>query len=602
MLESLRKHNYVLMCVIATIVIIAFSVWLNPNKDMHSDMQVVDTVFGKPVTKSDVANRNQSIAIANMLHQMGVDRTSQDFMSQYTGPLFKFSSEIPSLAKRYEANSRDYEELDGAINIGLVEHECEALGISVDKEDLGKFVQSLKAFQVNGQFSSDKYEKFLTQGALGDRSTTEIKLFTAVREVLLYQKLREVIGSDLPPSTPEIESQYAAAHQLTTVVTALLPLASQPVQTVTDEDVQKFYEGEKGKPIDPVKPAKFTPGSPPPDPAAVVDPLLLTTEKRTIKYMRFNQPAEPAPPPPAPALTAPAALNEEELKKLPEADRKAKEEEHKKLMEAHTAAQEAHTKALADHSKSITDHTAAVTAWKMKVEKVSNDLASDERGSATFEEIAKRHEVEVKTATFDKSGAPDDIKADSELITHVFAASSGNQEETVTAADKKAYTVFALAGVEKAAVKPLEQVKAQLMEKLIKDKAQAALKAAAASARSNILEALKAGKSFKEAAVAQNLIASDSLTFSPSNPLKDNSNAALIKKAADGINAGEVSEFDTVADGALLVYVEKKELMQDPKMAEQKAAMKKQDNPFQAPALLSAWFSRKRAEAKAINN
>ena len=597
MLESLRKHNYVLMCVIATVVILAFSFWLNPNKDLNSGVDVVTTVFGEELTRTDVESMSESIGIASALSNMGRDPNDRDFMSMFSDPLFQFSNEMPNMGGQFESTG-NLADLDGPVNIALIRQEAKRLGISVEKEDLGKFVQSLKAFQTNKQFDSEKYEKFVTGGGLGDRSITEIKLFNAMRDVLLYQKLREVVGNDLPQSNPQIENTYASQHQITTVMTALLARAAHEDQKVTDEDVQKFYDAEKAKPLERTKAEKLVPGKVP-DPTEIVDPALLTSEKRTIKYVRFTRPAEPTPPAAAPV--APVALNEEELKKLDEAARKAKEEEHKKLTEAHTAAMEAHTKALADHSAAITAYSESVKAWEKSVEAMSNDLADEERGSATFEEIATKYKQEVKTASFERAAAPEDLKGDTTLIEDVFTATSADGEVTTTAQDKKSYTIFLLAGVEKAAVKPLEQVKESLTARLKKEKVEASLKAAGASVRSNILEAMKGGKSFKEAASAQSLSASDALTFSAAKPLQGNTSAAQIKTAADKLNPGELSEPETVADGLLLVYVDKKELMDDPKMAEQKAAMKKEDSPFAGRTLLRDWFSRRRSEAAAVN-
>ena len=73
----------------------------------------------------------------------------------------------------------------------------------------------------------------------------------------------------------------------------------------------------------------------------------------------------------------------------------------------------------------------------------------------------------------------------------IFAADKGEGETMLEDQSGPSYCFFSIDNVEAASLVPLDQVKQKISDKLKTDKIDAAVRAAADSARSNILDAIK---------------------------------------------------------------------------------------------------------------
>jgi hypothetical protein len=722
MLETFRKHHYVLMCLVAVVVIISFTFFFNPNTQQGraGSGEVVRKIFDANLTQGDVDLIEQQKTV---ISQAGGGDTS----------VRNFLVTMHSIADESAPMDSRMADVDYSINVFLMRQECDRLGIAVEKEDVTKRITELEVFRTNGQFDGTRLKQFHTGGQHGDQSATEAKLYGAVRDLLLFERLGELIGGTYAPSEKEIDADFARANESVTVATALLAKKDYENQTISDEEIQKFYDAEKAKQDDE-------------DKTTSPDPVILTDEQRTVKYCITEAPKStaiaPNPPQPVPALPA-----KPDFSQLPEDEKKAKEEEWKKQEEEHKIKQEAYTKAQADYTKQMEaysqkqkENEAEKRAWLQEVSNLSNALVADpaERGGATFEELAKPLEPPpapapvpattvtppvaipapapapseeapppapvpvppsaetppdasgatpapapdatpapaetpanekpkavqgaqgpegaegqpsnatpppaeappapaeaapaetpapapaetappaapaetapapapvpvpaaptapqsfVRTATFTKAAPPADIMAftasgGASTVDLIFKAEKGDVESLIESQDKNSYLFFQVTGVVPAGVRPLEEVKTKISEKLKADKIEAALKAAAESARSNILAAMKEGKSFKEAAEANKAVATEYPAISAQSPLPDGTpNAAVIASTAgapagkdmpaqsnpNATQPGDVSEPVAVPGGLLLVHVVKKELQKLPDAEEQKRAMR----------------------------
>lgn len=567
MLETFRKHHYVLMCFIAAAVIIAFTFLSDPNKNgggPAGSSQRVGTLYGKDFTVGEVQNIMQEQRIAMQLASMAQDREGRD-------PVMQFGQTMSQIVDTMRPRDNRDMDVDYPTNIKVLRTECEKLGIEVERADMEKFITGLGAFQTNGAFDAKKLETFLTAGPNGDRAATETKLFATVRDVMLFQRLAQLVGGSFGPSKAEINAGYALSNQKTTAVAVLIEKKAHEAQTVTDEEVQKFYDGEKAK--------KEAPKADDKTPAAAVDPMVLSEEKRTVKYVFTEAPVAPVAPLP-PASVPPL----EDVSKLPEDQKKAREEEHKKKMDEYTKATEEHGKLMTAHAAKVTEHEAAKKAWLASVGNLSNALVAEERGGKTFDQIAAEFKFEIKTATFPKSAVPEDLKkikpraaqgrAAVDAGDAIFAVTVNGPEELLEDSAQGSFAFFTVTGVETSAVLPLDQVKAKIQEKLKTEKVTAAVKAAADSARSNLLEAVKGGKSFKDAATEAKLTLLEPVAFTRSKPPgAEIANGGILASQAADLNAGEISEAVEVPEGLMLVSVVKKELPKAPDMEQSKQAL-----------------------------
>lgn len=700
MLETFRKHHYIMMCIIAAVVVISFTFFFNPNKGGDGGPAgsgaVLRKLFDTNLTQGDV----------DLIEQQS--RVAANIAGREKNSVSNFLETMQTIVDEGRPVNDRMADADYPVNVTVMRLECERLGIAVEKADIEKRIREVEAFQTNGAFDGSKLDAFLNGGVHGDRSATETKLTAVVRDVMLFERLAQLVGGSFAPSAYEVDADFANDNVSVTAATALIQKKDYENQTVTDEEIQKFYDAEK---------AKF--GST--EKGVAADPIILTEEKRTVKYCiteapKFTETAPVAPPPVPPLPPKP------DFSTLPEDQKKAKEEEWKKQEEDHKAKEDAHTKDITEHAGKMTDYNkrkaesdAAKQAWLKKVADFSSATVSDERGGATFEALAKPLEPAsapaavsaapvpaftptpeppapvpapapvptpapaapegsaapaketpppaetpgavkgapgpagaegtpapaaadtpapvvapapaapapaeapvpaavpappvvappppvsipapgplpfVRIASFSSTTAPAEISAfagkEGTATTIIFKVGQGETETFVEGNGADSFLIFQVTGIEKPAVRPLEEVKQKISDKIKAEKVAAALKAAASDARSKILEAVKAGKSFKEAAEASKAVVAELPVISSKTPLpKETANAELITSTVgiaskDGMSAppvagvqpGEVSEALDVPEGLLLVHVMKKELQKFPDADEKKKALR----------------------------
>jgi SurA N-terminal domain len=635
MLETFRKHHYILMCLVAIAVVIAFTFISNPwdsRSGPAGSSQRVGTIYGRDFTLGEVRMIAQLRDMAGQLAAMAQDREGTD-------PVAQFLNAISSLVNTMSPTDRSQVDLDYPINILVLREECEKLGIEVEREDLEKFIKALGAFRTNGAFDSSKLETFLTSGGMfGDRSATETKLFTMLRDVMLFERVAELVGGTYAPSQAEIDADYARQHQMTVAATALVEKKAHENQTITDEEIQKRYDEEKAR-------KETVPGPEEKTPAPAPDAMVLSDEKRTVKYFVTEAPKPPpAPPPLPPAPTAPPPQGD--LSALPEDQKKTKEEEYKKLQDEYKAKLDEHNKAKAEYDKKMEEYRAKVKEaqdakqpWLGKVKALTDAIVSEERGGKSFEDLARESGFEVKTATFTKSAAPEEVKkisaSEGDAAGIIFSAKSHDTETWIEGPGQSAYCFFQVTEVQSSSMLPFEEVKQKLADKLKAEKVTDSLKVAADDARSKLLEGIKAGKSFKDAAAAAMLTAAELPPFSKEKPLPAGTpNTSVVTTEVESLNVGDLSEPKNVPEGLLFIYVERKELPKHPEMEDRKKALAQkrtfrgalaklpqpdfsQPNAFQeymdsrqyfeerfgglTNPVLRAWFGARRSDALAVS-
>lgn len=577
MLETLRKHHYILMLFVAVLVCVAFVFFGPAAKTGNTNDRPFVTVDGVDYSDTDAKRINSQVSIIGRM----MDQSSR--MSQYTDPLAKYHSVMSQVAAVYHRKSAQELDVDFVTNVALLRAQAKRLGVAVSREDLVKFVQTLPGLQTNGQFDSQRYEAVLNDQSMGSRDNNEREIFVMLRDVMTYQKIETLTSAIMPPSPAEVESQYAQEHTIITAGSVVVARDKQTAVPPTDEEIQKYYDAEKIKFEKTLTPEAIDGVTVP----AAPDPSLLSEEKRGLVYLHITVPPAPA--------ALPAAPQPEDTTNLPDDQKKTKEEEYKKKVEDHTAA-------IAKRAEELTAHDKAVKELKAQAAKVSNELVAEDRGTRTFAEVVKDGGLEAKTAEpFVRSAPPGDFQSDPKGLNAVFMT-PGDARESQIAESTNGYLLFELTKVEAPALLPLDQVKEKITGKLQEEALTAALKTAAETARTKMADSMKAGKSLEEAATEAGLIATVLPAFSSLKPLApETPNQAIVSMQAAGLNPGEISEPQSVDGGLLLVGVIKKELPNDPKMAEDKKALtEKLTQPasglFSMPSpLFSTWFNHLRS-------
>lgn len=585
MLETIRKHHYVLMCVIAGVVIVAFAFLYDPNRDkFHGDRPIV-TLNGQDFHVTDLREIDSQ---RPMITRLVATRYAGDQMGSFMDPLFQYLQTMSSVVNRYQSTSQrdDEVDLDYVMNVTILRQQAAKLGVHVEKEDLERFVQTLEVFKTNGQFDGARYASFLESGFLGDRVTTERRLFLMLRDVMYFQKLNSLIGGELAPSKAEVDFLYADRHQVVTAVTALVEKSKQPEPEVTQEEIQKYYDEQKAK-------AESPAAADPTNLSAQPDARLMSPEKRAVRYVLINLPSPP-PEPVAPATPDTTGFTEEQ--------KKAKEEEYQKLLADYE-------KAKAEHSAKVTEVTNQAQELRKKAGDLSNALSAEDRGGKSFEQLAKELGLEpVLTEPFAQASPPDALKQETSVVRAIFESDT-ELNESYTINSKNGYALFEVTEIQKPAILPLEEVKDKIVSTLKEEKTNNALQAAADTARSKILEATQAGKSFKDAATENGLTVTEVPAFSQSKPATGVANLSVVTRETKTLNPGETSQPIEVPEGRLLVHLVKKELPHDPNMEEEKRQIAQARTVGGANMsfftagnpLFSAWFSARRNEAVEVS-
>lgn len=225
MLALIRKHQYGIMLVVAIIVIIAFTFLYDPNRDQIGAQQGGITVMGDSYSQKEIQGILRSTGLAQTLGP----------------PASQLPWELGYLDRRFGGP----EPTDQIVNTLLVRKKSEELGIHVSDADVEEYVKTkLSNFQVNGQFDPGKWTDYLAGfgigGEKGDRSQREI--FTAVKDVIRFDKLKALLGANQPASALELDWGYNKDYTQTTAAEVFFPSSEITVEEPSDDQIKTYYD------------------------------------------------------------------------------------------------------------------------------------------------------------------------------------------------------------------------------------------------------------------------------------------------------------------------------------------------------------------------
>ncbi len=116
-----------------------------------------------------------------------------------------FGGTIPEFIKKDAIKKQVLNEL---INKALINQAAAKMGIIVSDEEIRQTIVQLRAFQSNGGFSQDLYERLLKQNRL-----TPAKFETSVREELTLEKVKAILAAGIDVPDSEAEDRYRYENQ-----------------------------------------------------------------------------------------------------------------------------------------------------------------------------------------------------------------------------------------------------------------------------------------------------------------------------------------------------------------------------------------------------
>ena len=224
MMKLLRKHRHWLMVVIA-ILAIPFIFYFVQRPDygaMRSDQFV--RIYDRNVSTLEA---QQMARLFNLAHALGMS----DF--------------VQSLAPGVQDPNQVYVQF--ILNLLVLRHEAARLGIRPGSSEVADVVRALRVFQGESGFDLHKFSDFV-QNALAPNGLAEEHIEQLVRDELCLNQIKELLGTGVSIPEAEINADYQRAYdKLYVSLIRLRPDDFTKDITISDEDLQKYYETHKAE-------------------------------------------------------------------------------------------------------------------------------------------------------------------------------------------------------------------------------------------------------------------------------------------------------------------------------------------------------------------
>ena len=510
MIEHLRKYTGMIIFVIALLFVGLAFLGDNSNFGRGSNDPAYISVDGNSYSVSDFRKKgeaSQSLAMGMGLYQ---------YVITLGGDL--------SGGNQEEASKQFF------VNRLLVEQACEEFGIHPGDEEVTAALKAMPVFQgQDGTFDQTKYNMIATEG-IGRYGMTEKDLIELIRDSIATKKLASVIGGGLSSDRQSALESVASRDQQVTIQLARTALSTfQASIKPTDEELKAAWETTKDK--------------------------YQTERKIKVTYF-IAKPAYPEAKKEEPKL--PDAVTEEDKKKA------EKEAADKKV------AEEA---ALAEQKRKIDNELADL------IDAFLVDLQASE--GKDFEKLAKDNNWElVTTEFFPRSAVPPALSVNlrstggtarpvADLLFQLDMSKDllARSAEPMLLADGSSL-IARLDEEEESRTKTFEEAKEELTKDYIAEKAGQALKKDAEEKAAKIREALAAGTNFADAAKELGLEPKAHGPFKATDKLEGEADVSILFQTASTVDPGALADPVMRPDGALFVFVEKREIVKDPARAE----------------------------------
>jgi len=220
---------------------------------------------------------------------------------------------------------------------------------------------------------------------------------------------------------------------------------------------------------------------------------------------------------------------------------------------------------------------------------------------AKFPEVAKQFGLTPeKTVLFARNAPPADLASIPQVATAIFALSADEPFSEPVSADG-AFYIFHLDEVVAPEPLTLEQARPRIVESLQREKEQNALVSRANEVRAQIVRELKAGRSFEEAARAAGVQTEAFPAFSLGEPVRDRPEAQQVAEQALDLAVGGLSRYTPTADGGVLVYLDRRDPIDEAKLAEEQKSQLELLRDFRQKNAFQAWLQVRREEANIRN-
>src|SRR5689334_406102 len=220
-----RKRSWVVTFLLGVIVIVFVAFYGGRNMD-KSGAEKVAEVNGETINQRDFS----------VQYQKALDL----YRNMLKGEL------SPEAMKSLKLKSKV---MDDMVDRRLLVQESRRLGLTVSDDELMTAIGRAPEFQIEGRFSKNRYLQVLSVNRVATSQFEDQQ-----RELLLVQKLVDVVQDSARVSDAELRDRYAFEHEKVNFAFIRLAAADFLAQTsVGDQDVKDYYERNKAALTEPLK-------------------------------------------------------------------------------------------------------------------------------------------------------------------------------------------------------------------------------------------------------------------------------------------------------------------------------------------------------------
>jgi len=223
MMKALRRHKDWLMIVIAILAIPFVFYFVRTPDYGQMGRGDVGQIYGRKVTQLEI---DRNARLGNLAQALG--------MSDFWGTL---SGSQPGNA--------GYGTF--AVNLIVVRHEAERLGLRPDASEVADVVRKLPAFQSESGFDMNKFTDFV-RNHLPPMGLGEEHIEQVVRDELCVNEIKKLLAAGITVSKGELDENFQRGYDKFYVNVIRFQSADLDKEiTIKDEDVQKYYDAHKAE-------------------------------------------------------------------------------------------------------------------------------------------------------------------------------------------------------------------------------------------------------------------------------------------------------------------------------------------------------------------
>jgi hypothetical protein len=223
MMKALRRHKDWLMIVIAILAIPFIFYFVRTPDYGQMGRGDVGQIYGRKVTQLEI---DRNARLGGLAQALG--------MSDFWGTL---SGSQPGNA--------GYGTF--AVNLIVLRHEAERLGLRPDASEIADVVRKLPAFQSESGFDMNKFTDFV-RNHLPPMGLGEEHIEQVVRDELCMNEIKKLLAAGITVSKGELDENFQRGYDKFYVNVIRFQSADFDKEiTIKDEDVEKYYDAHKAE-------------------------------------------------------------------------------------------------------------------------------------------------------------------------------------------------------------------------------------------------------------------------------------------------------------------------------------------------------------------